>query len=60
MKPEMMEEIMAMEPERMFAMMPKMMEMCFSKFSNEQRRGILAMCRGQLDKMEAECLSPKT
>ena len=64
MKSESMEEMMAMEPEKMFAtmqeMMPKMMSKCFSQLTNEQRRKIISMFRGQLDKMETKYLSPTT
>jgi hypothetical protein len=36
----------------MHDMMPKMMEGCFSKMTEEQRQGMLTMCRGMLDEIE--------
>ena len=40
----------------MHEMMPKMMDSCFSMMDGEQRRGMLGMCRGMLDQMEAKYL----
>ncbi len=49
-----------MRPEDMERMMhdamPKMMETCFSRMEDEQRRGMLSMCRQALDQIEEKFL----
>ncbi|PKB71023.1 MAG: hypothetical protein BZY87_08000 [SAR202 cluster bacterium Io17-Chloro-G6] len=51
-----------MKPEEMERMMhdamPKMMDHCFSKMDDSQRRSVLSMCRESLDRMEEKFLEP--
>ena len=64
-KMEMMEEMMpkmmgGMKTEDMMGMMhkamPKMMENCMASMSKEERKEMLTLCRGMLDKMEKKFL----